>query len=230
MARTLGINRVEEDPNNSVRAPIFSPQMVMLGCRPFHITSTRVFPEGSEILVRRRSGHSFGFDDRESRCCRAQCTDEVEGEGSEGERTTDDVPEKTSEPTGDGVLSSSGRSSVVISNARSPVETSMSDVLSMSGDVNRSSMMVDGTISAGAQNDRPFLKYRNGGRRKPASNWRKAYGFPIEKFVCLRANLAIATNCPILDSKKWIGSIQVCVLFPKSVISMHFMTPDGGYA
>lgn len=81
----------------------------------------------------------------------------MDGEGSEGERTTDDVPEKISEPTGEGVLASSGRSSVVISNARSPVATSMSDVFSMSGDVNLSSMIVDGRISRGDRTTPGFL-------------------------------------------------------------------------
>jgi len=147
MARTLGIKRTVDEPNNSERPPIFSSQMVISGFLPCQITSTIVLPEASVIVVRRRSGESLGFEDCESGVSRfAQWTEDDEEEGSEPERTTDPVAEKGAEPEREGVLGSSARSSVVISKARSPVATSMREELSMSGEVNLSNMVDSGMI------------------------------------------------------------------------------------
>lgn len=138
------MKRTVDDPNSSERPPIFSSQMVMSGRLPCHITSTRVLPEESVILVRRRSGHSLALDAWVSGAWRAQCTDELEDEGSEADRTPELVPENGSDPVGDGVLGNSAKSSVVISKARSLVDTSMRDEFSISAEVNLSNMMEEG--------------------------------------------------------------------------------------
>lgn len=51
-ARIFGVKRIVEEPKRSVKPPTCFLPIKISGRRPFHLMSTRIFPEGSFIVVR----------------------------------------------------------------------------------------------------------------------------------------------------------------------------------
>jgi len=126
------MNRTVEEPKRSVKAPTFSSPIMMVGRRPFQVTLATTSPAASVMAV---CLHSV---------LRSYCGSGG-GSGCFGEEDALDTHfDDDATDDGGGILetcsSMGGDNIVTMSYARSPVETSMRDVFSMSGVVNLSNI------------------------------------------------------------------------------------------
>jgi hypothetical protein len=137
------MNRTVEEPKRSVRAPTFSSPMMIVGRRPFQVTLATTSPVAFVMAVCLHSalgshcgsgGGSGCFGEEDT--LDTHFDDDATDEGGR-------VLETTEEGFCSSEISTGGNSIVTMSYARSPVETSMRDVFSMSGVVNLSNI-VDG--------------------------------------------------------------------------------------
>jgi len=142
------MNRTVDEPKRSVKAPTFSAPIMMVGRRPFQDTLATTSPAASVMAV------CLHWALRS--CCDSRGGSGCFGEGDALDTHFDDDATddggRILEP--EGFCSSMGGDNIVtMSYARSPVETSIRDVFSMSGVVNLSNIgrILDGR--AGRQGD-----------------------------------------------------------------------------
>lgn len=140
MCQAPYMNRTVEEPKRSVRAPTFSSPMMIVGRRPFQVTLATTSPAASVIAVCLHSALGSHCGSGEGRGCFGEedaldthLDDEATDEGGR-------VLEATEGFCSAGI-SMGGNNMVTMSYARSPVETSMREVLSMSGAVNLSNIV-----------------------------------------------------------------------------------------
>jgi len=136
IASIFGMNRTVEDPKRSVRAPTFSSPRIIFGRRPFQVTLATTSPAVFVITVCLNSA-------LRSHCGSGRgCFGEDDALDTDFDDDATGVEEGIREEVfGSSEISEGGKSTVTISNARSPVAISTRDVLSMSGFVNLSSIV-----------------------------------------------------------------------------------------
>jgi len=146
MDQSSYMNRTVEEPKRSVRAPTFSSPMMIVGRRPFQVTLATTSPAASVMVVCLHStlGSHCGSGDGSGCLGEEDALDtHFDDDATDGGGRVR-VLETTEEGFCFSGISMGGNNMVTMSYARSPVETSMRDVFSMSGAVNLSNIAKSG--------------------------------------------------------------------------------------